>query len=345
MPHLLRATLLASSVGLIALVSGCRGDDTGTGATSSSGANNAGGNGNEGGGASTGGGSEGGGSVQGCEGPEVTVADIATGSYGPGTKVAVTGVVAMSQKFLVSKSSTTDNCLWGVFVSAPGLTETEANSGLLILSYGTKATIPPGGDTAFCPKLGQDPAGDKIPDNTMPGDVLNVVGVISRFPDQPTCDPPNPPNQVGMLQLGSVCSAEKTGEAAVPAPHVLTSGEITSIQSTTDQAFHDQWGAVKVRVENVGVEAQGGMVVGDFGIIKLANGIEVGDKIYYRGYSDNVCHAGPQFTDTAMTFDYVDGFHYLAFCTWGLQANDKCADFSPSSGDCTAADCPPDLLP
>lgn len=323
-----------------ALLVGCRdteSDATGGGTTNSGG-------GPSSGGGDVGGGNVGGGAVAGCEGTETTVQGIATGEVGPGTKVGVNGVVAMSHKFLVSKSSTTDNCLWGVFVSAPGLTETEANSGLLILSYGFKAEIPEGGDTAFCPRLGQDPAGDQIPDNTAPGDVLDVIGTVSRFPDDPQCDAPNPPNQVGMLQLGSVCKATKTGTATPPTPTVLAAADIAKISSTTDEAFHDQWGAVKVRIENVGVELFEGAVVGEFGVITLANGVEVGDKIYYRGYSNNVCHEGPLFTDTEVVFDRVDGFHYLAFCSWGIQANDKCADFEPQSGDCTAATCEPDFI-
>ena len=89
---------------------------------------------------------------------------------------------------------------------------------------------------------------------------------------------------------------------------------------------------------------KGDTVVGEFGVITLANGVEVGDKIYYRGYSNNVCHEGPLFTDTEVVFDRVDGFHYLAFCSWGIQANDKCADFEPQSGDCTAATCQPDFI-
>ena len=321
------------------LTVGCRdteSDESGGGP--SSGGNNP----SSGGGTSEGG--SGGGSVAGCEGTETTVQGIATGEVGPGTKVSVPGVVAMSHKFLVSKSSTTDNCLWGVFVSAPGITETEANSGLLILSYGFKAEIPEGGDQAFCPRLGQDPAGDQIPDNTKPGDVLDVIGTVSRFPDDPQCDAPNPPNQVGMLQLGSVCQATKVGEATPPTATVLSAADAAKISSTTDEAFHDQWGAVKVRFEDVGVEPAAGMVVGDFGVITLENGVEVGDKIYYRGYSNNTCHDGPVFTDTTVVFDYVEGFHYLAFCSWGIQANDKCADFSPQSEDCTAATCEPDFI-
>jgi hypothetical protein len=230
-------------------------------------------------------------------------------------------------------------------VSKPGLTETEANSGMIILSYGTKASIPEGGTKSYCPKLGQEPVGDKIPDNVKPGDVIDVVGVVSRFPDPPMCSAPDPATTVGMLQLGQVCKADITGTAAVPAPHVLTPDEITGISSTNDKAFHDAWGAVKVRVENAAVEAQGGMVVGDYGIISLTNGVHVGDKVYYRGYSQNYCNAGPEFSDPAMTFNHVDGFHYLNYCTWGIEVNDKCADFDPQSEDCTGPTCTPDMLP
>ncbi|NUP08492.1 MAG: hypothetical protein HOW73_20780 [Polyangiaceae bacterium] len=335
------ASSLALALAATLVASGCRDDD---GDVVGGSPPEGGGGSGSGGQPSNGGGDEGGGPIAGCEGPEATVEDVATGSFGPGSKVSVNGVVAMSHKFLVSKSSSTDNCLWGVFVSAPGLEETAENSGLLVLSYGFKAEIPKGGDQSFCPRLGQDPAGDKIPDNVKPGDVLDVIGTVSRFPDQPECTAPNPPNQVGMLQLGSVCKADIVGDAPVPTPHVLTAAEAEGISSTTDEGFHDKWGAVKVRVENAKVEPQDGMVVGEFGVIKLDNGVEVGDKIYYRGYSNNMCHEGPVFTDPNVTFARVDGFHYLAFCSWGIQANDKCADFDPKSEDCTAATCEPDFI-
>lgn len=346
MLHVLRRFLassrLRSVLGLLCLAAaGCpRETSDGPGGSTGDG-------GSDGGSPSTGGGPEGGsggGPVAGCEGPEATVQDIAGGQFGPGSKVSVNGVVVMSHKFLVSKSSSTDNCLWGAFVSAPGLDTTEENSGLLILSYGFKAEIPDGGDQSFCPRLGQDPTGDKIPDNVVPGDVLDVVGTISRFPDSPMCEAPNPPNQVGMLQLGSVCKADIVGSATPPAAAVLAGADIEGLFSTSDKTFHDAWGGVKVRIEDVGVEPQDGMVVGDFGIIKLESGVEVGDKIYYRGYSNNVCHEGPVFPDPAIVFDHVEGFHYLAFCTWGIQANDKCADFSPQSGDCTEPVCEPDFI-
>ncbi|MFO0553093.1 MAG: hypothetical protein U0271_32195 [Polyangiaceae bacterium] len=323
---------------------GCGDDTTGGGGAGAGPSTGGSTNGGSGGTGATGTGGEGGGGVAGCEGPEATIDGITLGNFGVGSKVSVNGVVAMSHKFLVSKSSTTNNCLWGVFVSSPGLAETGPNTGLLVLSYGFKAEIPQGGTTAYCPRLGQDPAGDKIPDNIKPGDKLDVVGTVSRFPDPPECTAPNPPNQVGMLQLGSVCKATIVGTETPPAPRVLTPDEIAKISSTTDAAFHDEYGAVKVRIENVGVTPQNGMVTDMYGNIVLDDGVTVGDKIYYRGYSNNICHASPEFTDTSVMFDHVDGFHYLNFCTWGIQPNDKCADFSPRSGDCTADVCQPDFL-
>jgi len=324
-------------VGALATL-GCRGEtDTSTTSSSTGGQSSTGGGGVGGDAAGSGGG------VAGCEGPVATIDGVTTGAFGVGAKISVNGVVAMSQKFLVSKSSTSNNCLWGVFVSSPGLTETQADSGMIVLSYGTKATTGTDGKT-YCSKLGQEPVGDKIPDNVKPGDVLDLVGVVSRFPDDPQCTAPDPVNKVGMLQLGQVCKATITGTAPVPTPHTLTPTEVTSLSSTTDQAFHDKWGAVKVRTSGA-VEPQGGMVVGDFGVITLTNGVHIGDKVYYRGYSQNKCNDGPVFTDPAMTFTRVDGFHYLDYCTWGMQVDDKCADYDPQSGDCTSATCPPDMLP
>lgn len=336
-----RAYLAPVLLGLLATAAHCRSnsdddDPDGDGGSDGTGAGN-----NVGGGNNTGG--DGVGGIAGCEGPEATVEEVTTGVVGMGAKVELKGVVAMSHKWLVSHSKTSHNCLWGVFVSAPGLAETAPNSGVLILSYGTKASIPEGQTQEFCPRLAQDETGDQIPDNVKPGDVLDVVGVVDRFPDPPMCEAPDPPNENGMLQVNQVCKANIVGTVTPPTPKTLTPAEIAMVSSTGDKAFHDSWGGVKVRIEDVGVTPENGMVVGMYGIIHLANGVEVGDKIYYRGYSQNVCHEGPLFTDPAMVFDHVDGFHYLNWCTWGLQANDKCADFAPSSADCTAAACEPDF--
>lgn len=279
---------------------------------------------------------------------EATIADITSGTVAAQTDVELKGVVAMSQKFLVSKSSS-GSCLWGVFVSAPGLDTTEANSGTVVLSYGTNALTDCDGKT-YCPKLGTDPTCDAIPDDVKPGDVFDLKGETSYY--KPTCSGDGE-SQVPMRQVGKTCEMTKTGTAAVPEPAVVS--DLDSLASPTDTDFHDAWGGVKVRIEDVSPVVQGvggggqggaggadeGEVVGAFGKIKLddPSNLEVGDKIYYRGYAkkDNVCYDGPQFSGD-VEWTRVDGFHYLNFCTWGLEPNDKCSDFDPSSTDCTSAD-------
>ena len=83
-----------------------------------------------------------------------------------------------------------------------------------------------------------------------------------------------------------------------------------------------------------------------FGNIVAGNpNVWFGDKMYYRGYQKDVCHSGPNYAsfDTALkagtseTFAYIEGFHYLDFCTWAIEINDRCADVSPPPDDCAAA--------
>lgn len=280
-----------------------------------------------------------------CNGPDAAIGDLTTNVIGLDQVVTLKDVVVMSQKFLVSKSTNTGSCLWGVYVSEQ-VAETGPDTGMLILSYGSKAFIPVGDTVAQCPKLGQEPACDWIPDDVKPGDVLTVTGTSQIFPNPPTnCTGDDPDNQVGMRQLADVCHVERTGTAPVPVPHVLTPEEIEKIPSTDDAAFHSAWGAVKVRVENVGVSADGGKVVGSFGIIHLDDGIPVGGKLFYRPYSTNACHASPVFSNPDIVFSHIDGFHYLNFCSWGLDVNDKCADFVPRSEDCQTNLCQFDVMP
>jgi hypothetical protein len=308
--HRFALALLAATIGLPGALLACRGDSGDAAASSSSG--DGGGDG-EGGSSQqgTGAGSststestvassssgyvetcpvEGDPAPIGCEGPDATIADLTTDAVGVDQKVTLRGVVAMSQLFLVSKSKNTGSCLWGVFVSAPGISETGPNTGMIVLSYGSKAVIPEGETEAYCPKLGQEPVCSAIPDDVKPGDVLTVTGTHQIFPNPPNCTGDNPRNQVGMRQLSNTCHVVREGTAAVPTPHVLTAEEQELISSLDDAAFHDAWGGVKVRVENVGVTPVDGEVLGQFGVVTLENGMKVGDKIYYRPYSDNFCH-------------------------------------------------------
>jgi hypothetical protein len=282
-----------------------------------------------------------------------TITEITTGKIGPAIPVTVKGVVAMSQKFLVSKGGS-GSCLWGIMVSEPGLTETKANSGILALSYGVNASIVGDAGKAFCPKLGTDVIGDAFPDDTKPGDVLDITGETAYFL-LPQCATTAGGSTVAQYQLAKVNpgGAVKTGTAAVPAAHKLTAADLAKIADQSDKAFHDSWGNVKVEIDNVVSEAQDNngtpSIADSFGHILVhdaavamptaADKVQVGDKIYFRAYlkASNFCYAGPVYANPVTTFTAMEGFNYLDFCTWNLQPNNKCADLSPPSPD--AKDC------
>jgi hypothetical protein len=282
-----------------------------------------------------------------------TVQQITQGTVAPGTVVRLQGVVAMSQQFLISRNSVTSSCLWGVFVSAPGLTTTAANTGLLVTSYGFLATVPDGGSAAYCPVRSVDPTGSAIPDDVQPGDVLDVIGEADYvLLDNCATEPGG--TTVPQRQVSQACSVERTGTASIPAPYVTRPADQAALASQTDTAIHDQWGGVKVRLAGVAADVPaspttctmgGNSVVGEYGNITLAtSGLEVGDKLYYVGFLHSAaCHATPEFCTAGASYSWttIDGFHYLNFCTWGLQPNDKCADFNPPSTDCPAATCAP----
>ncbi|WP_437838961.1 hypothetical protein [Sorangium sp. So ce1153] len=200
--------------------------------------------------------------------------------------VELKGVVAMSPKFLVSQSSA-GRCTYGVYLSAPGLTETAPYTGILAVDRGNEATTGDDGKR-YCAKLGEQPAGSEIPDDVVPGDVLDVIGQASYFlldycgvdvcgdllceeqeracySDRTACnegehqcwedcseDPlPYADSKVHQRQLAYIDKMDKVGNAPVPAPHLLDSQDAALLSSPTDERFHDQWGGVKVRIGNV----------------------------------------------------------------------------------------------
>jgi hypothetical protein len=368
------------SAGLLALAgaSGCQPDNTATntGNTTNTGGNagdggTAGGNtggstggsstGGSTGGSSTGGTSTGGSSTGGTGGSlpdpcvdgaiDATVYDV-TNSQSPnaiGTdiKVKLDGVIAMSHKHLISHSSASGSCLWGVFVSAPmaeggnqPLTETAPYSGAIVLSYG---------DPEPNPDLPCPTGTDAFANDVKPGDVLDVVGTTSKFILN-SCGNFPADSDVPQIQIFQTCKAAKVGSTTPPAPHVLSDAEITALskQKGSDGAeTHNMWGGVKLRAEGVDSDPWAGQngnpdtIVGPFGKVKLAPGpLEVPDGLYYVKGSAEVCETAPKFDDMyqpPFTWDHVEGFHYLAFCTWSLANEDKCADYAPQSPDCVAA--------
>jgi hypothetical protein len=280
-----------------------------------------------------------------------TVNDITTSKVGLKVAVEVKGALAMSHKFLVSHSKTSNSCLWGVFISDPISGETQPNSGILAVSYGTPAVVNDGGTTAFCPVPGPGgtgPAGDAFPDDVVPGDELDIIGQSDSYIPS-TCGMNPGESTVPGFQLSKVTMVTRTGTGkALPKPHVLTATELAAIADQTNMMAHTQWGGVKVSVANVTSVPQangdGGTAITDqYGhIVLMTPSMQVGDKVYYQGLlaKKDVCHKGPVYANAATTFTQIDGFHYLDFCTWNLQPGNRCVDLQPGSDDCMGNMCP-----
>jgi hypothetical protein len=277
-----------------------------------------------------------------CDGAAHTIEELTNGTVGPKVKVQVTDVVATSRKFLVSGSKKDGGtCLWGVYVSAPGLTTAKANSGLLALGYGTKASIPDGAAEATCPSLQNGPVGDLLPDDVKPGDVLTLVGETDAFILNSCGEKPGE-STIAQKQLAKLCSVTRTGTAPVPAPAVLAAKDITKLGAQTDKAFYDQWSGVKVRLEGVTAIDQGEpgkpQTTDMYGNVVLdGSNVMIGDKLYYVKGSQNFCEKGPKFSSLA--FDAIQGLVTLDYCTWKLQPTSKCKDFEPPSNGCDAEFC------
>jgi hypothetical protein len=268
---------------------------------------------------------------------------------GPAVEVTVQGAVVMSNKFLVSHSKTTGSCLWGVFLSAPTISTTAPYTGVLALAYGTNASVTDGGTTAYCPvyQAGMT-AGDVFPDTIAPGDVVDVTGTTDSYITSSctAADAAAGSSMVPSVQLNKVSAVSvHTEKANLPTPYKLTPSDMASLAAGLDSSWLDQWGGVRVELDNVTVESQGGSLTDEYGHMLInselfdggANGIQVGDSVYYVGYikATDVCAAGPVFpTAPPIAFNSITGFVYLDFCNWGIQPSNKCHDLVPPSDDC-----------
>jgi hypothetical protein len=274
------------------------------------------------------------------------------GGLGTGIKVKVSGAIAMSHKFLVSQSKTTGSCLWGVFLSMPGISTTAAYSGVLAVSYGTDAVTNEAG-SAYCPVPPLDPAGDAFPDDVQPGDVLDVIGKTDAYAPSSCGMPPNPAANP-QVQLSNVCSATKMGTAAVPAP--ATSGFDLMKIVGNDATEVAKWSGVKIDIGSATTVPQNACscstpppncmasLTDCYGNMYLAgSNLEITDKIYYQGLLSKsfmkTCHEGPTYATPTVAFTDVQGFISLDFCTWEIFPNDKCSDLTPGGTDCPCTDC------
>ncbi|AKT41939.1 hypothetical protein [Chondromyces crocatus] len=297
-----------------------------------------------GGSTNVGGGGEGGeGGGTAADPPDASIPDINTGAIPSGAKVTVRGAVAMSSKYLVSRGSS-GSCLWGVYLSAPGLTEVAPHTGIIALSYGTNATTGSNGQL-YCPILGQVPAGDSFPDDVAPGDVLDVVGEASSFLLNQCSQqaPENNPSQIPQRQLAKVSKVTVTGSAPVPTAKLLTGADVAKLVSPTDAAFHGQWAGAKVRIE--GVSRVDANAPDDYLYVSLGQGVprlEIARNVWYRAQSSDACRSRTSFP-VNHSFDHLEGFSSIDFCSWKLLPGDKCADYAPRDVSCGAVtDCTPD---
>jgi hypothetical protein len=282
---------------------------------------------------------------------EVTIQQVtdpmATGHVGPKTPIKVVGAIAMSIKFLVSKGSS-GSCLWGVFLSAPMLTQTGPNTGVLAVSFGSPAVATQGGK-AYCPTIeaGQ-PAGDAFPDDVKPGDILDVVGQSDSYIPA-TCTSADAGLGASMIagtQISKVTQVTRRGTGAtLPTPAKLMGGDKQTLAAGNDASWLAQWGNVLVEVDGVVARDQGGSLTDMYGHMLLdvgTNGIQVGDKLYYVGYvkATDVCYAGPYYswmpTDAGLPFNSITGFVYLDYCNWSVAPRNKCFDLNPPSQDCAS---------
>jgi hypothetical protein len=272
-----------------------------------------------------------------------TIEQVTTGKIGPGTLVQMNNVVAMSRKFFVSKGHS-GSCLWGVFVTAPGITETGPNTGMLALSYGTNATAM-GSGTAYCPTIeANQPAGDAFPDDVVPGDELTIQGKVDAYIPSACASPDAGPgaSNVPGIQVTSVTVATRTASGMpMPTPHVLNASDLGTLAGGSDKAWLDQWGNVRVEVQNVATMAyggDGGTLEDKYGHMFLTDGVQIGDKLYYVGYvkGSDACHSGPVYPTNDPTFTSITGFVYLDYCNWSLAPSSKCFDLAPPSQDCAS---------
>ncbi len=280
--------------------------------------------------------------------PVVTIQQItdptAAGAVGAKTVVTIKGVIAMSIPFLVSKGSS-GSCLWGIFVSAPGITTAAANTGLLVVGEGTPASVADGGTKAYCPTIQPYPpapgmpSGSPFPDDTIPGDVFDITGTSEPYIDKEcsAVDAGPGSSSVAQAQLSSVTVANRTSRGApVPAPYVLTTADLASLAAGNATGWLDSYGGVLVQAQNVNVVEYQGSLTDTYGHMYLQDGIQVGDKLYYVGYVDAIdaCYSGPSYPTYSPSFQSITGFVYLDYCNWGLSPRNKCFDLVPASDDC-----------
>jgi len=264
------------------------------------------------------------GAGEGCGAEAVTLDEIHSGRVRSGAALAVSDLVATSQKFLVSEAKS-GSCLWGAF--AAGSRRAGAGSGLLLVSFGAKHV-----DGEACV-----PGTDALPADVTPGDALRVEGTLRQYVSA-ECDGVAPAPQ---LRVDAACPARRLGHTDAPAPAVVDRALATRLAEGKDRQLLRDWSGALIALDGVTAlqDADDGDAVFPFGVIRLVETpLEVHSRLYYFDLSEG----GPRAATKTPRFGYpsrferITGLVFLDYCRWSLAPRDRCADLAPASDDCAA---------
>ena len=257
-----------------------------------------------------------------CAAEPVALEEIHSGRVRSGRALSVPGLVASSQKFLVSEAKS-GSCLWGAFAAAPN--ETGGGSGLLLVSFG-----PPHADGEACTA-----GADGLPDDLQPGDTLEVAGTLDAYVPA-ACDGVAASPQ---LRIEAGCAARRVARGVAPEPAKLPPSLAARLAAGKDEALLRDWSGALVELDEQPAlqDTDDGDAVFPFGVVRLQQTpLEVHSKLYYFDLSEG----GPRAAVKAPHFSYpwrfqrIVGLVFLDYCSWVLAPRDRCSDLSPASEDC-----------
>jgi hypothetical protein len=257
-----------------------------------------------------------------CAGQLVTLEEAKAGRVKPGVSISIAGLVASSQKFLLSEAKS-GSCLWGAF--AADERRTGAGSGLLLVSFGPAHE-------------GSEPCAaghDGLPDDLAPGDRLTAPGVLDDFAPS-GCDGVAPSQQ---LRIDPACPLQRHGSAEPPVAAPIDVALADRLAAGVDAALLREWSGALVSLDGASAleDSDDGDAVFPFGVIRLREtALEVHSRLYYF----DLTGGGPKATGKAPGFGYptqferLTGLVFLDYCSWVLAPRDRCSDLSPASRGC-----------
>ncbi|HYP86801.1 MAG TPA: hypothetical protein VEQ59_01575 [Polyangiaceae bacterium] len=260
--------------------------------------------------------------AEGCAAEAVTLEELHSGRVRSGRALSLSGLVASSQKFLVSEAKS-GSCLWGAFAAGAG--RAGAGSGIFLVSFG--ATHADGEPCA--------PGADGLPDDLRPGDALDVEGTLDAHVPA-ACEGVVAAEQ---LRIDAACPARRGARGTPPQPDVIEPALAARLASGKEEALLRDWAGALVALEGVSARRDGddGDAVFPFGVIELEETpLEVHSKLYYFDLSEG----GPRSAAKTPRFSYPSAFErvvglvFLDYCRWSLAPRDRCRDLVPASEDC-----------